>query len=58
MQIPQEEFKTMTTAGDSTSIDRWLDTPPITFKLHEADDQTLWTPNWWDGNKYEFPCTA
>ena len=53
-----EEFETMTTTGDSTDIDRYLDTPPIAFKLNKADDQTLWTLNWWDGNKYEFPCMA
>ena len=53
-----EEFETMTTTGYSTDIDRYLDTPPIAFKLNKADDQTLWTLNWWDGNKYEFPCMA
>jgi hypothetical protein len=53
-----EEFETTTTIGNSTDIDRYLDTPSIAFKLNKADDQTLWTLNWWDSNKFEFPCMA
>ena len=41
-----------------TDIDRYLDTPPIVFKLSKSDNQTQWILNWWDGNKYEFPCMA
>ena len=51
-----EEFETTTTIGNSTDIDRYLNAPSIAFKLNEADDQTLWTLNWWDSKKYEFPC--
>jgi hypothetical protein len=43
---------------DLTDINRYLDTPPIVFKLSKSDNQTHWILNWWDGNKYEFPCIA
>jgi hypothetical protein len=53
-----EEFETARSTDDLTDIDRYLDTPPIVFKLSKSDNQTQWILNWWDGNKYEFPCIA
>ena len=53
-----EEFETVTASINASDIDRYLDTPPITFKLNKSEDQTQWTLNWWDGNRYEYPCMA
>jgi hypothetical protein len=39
-------------------IDRYLDSPPVTFKLKAEDDQMQWVLNWWDGNKWEYPSMA
>ena len=36
-----EEFETTTTIGNSTDINKYLDTPSIAFKLNKADNQTL-----------------
>ena len=53
-----QEFETNTTAADDSDIDRYLDSPPIQFKLNINDDQSQWVMNWWDANKFEFPSMA
>lgn len=41
-----KEFEIDTALNNASNIDRYLDTPPITFKLNKSNDQTQWTLNW------------
>jgi hypothetical protein len=40
-----EEFEIGRTTDDLSDIDRYLDTPPIVFKLSKSDNQTQWILN-------------
>ena len=43
---------------DISNVDRYFDSPPVSFKPNPTEDQTQWVLNWWEGNKWDYPCIA
>jgi hypothetical protein len=50
-----EEFKSTWDESTKNDIDRYFNTPPVKFVLDKKEDQTVWTLNYWLGNKWDFP---